>query len=113
APMPEDDDLPRFVRRAAEPQATEAPAPASAKHPRPDAEPRGMGTSLMRAVAQRRGASAYRHPAPGLLKKGPAAKGANAVDQTVLRGTARLLEDVLADFGVKGEVRDVKPGPVI
>jgi S-DNA-T family DNA segregation ATPase FtsK/SpoIIIE len=31
----------------------------------------------------------------------------------VLRGTARLLEEVLADFSVKGEVREIKPGPVV
>ena len=30
-----------------------------------------------------------------------------------MRGNARLLEDVLADFGVKGEVKDIKPGPVV
>lgn len=115
APMPSETDLPRFVRRAAEPQQPPAPAAGSApaNAPRRGAEPRGMGASLMRAVAHRRAAPAYRHPAPGLLKKGPASKGANAFNQTVLRGTARLLEDVLADFGVKGEVQGVKPGPVI
>ena len=31
----------------------------------------------------------------------------------VLRGSARLLEDTLADFSVKGEVRDIRPGPVV
>ncbi len=61
-----------------------------------------------------RGGGAYRPPslepaarARRLPSRGP------AFTQTVLRGTARLLEDVLADFGVKGEVRDIKPGPVV
>jgi len=31
----------------------------------------------------------------------------------VLRGTARLLEDVLERFGVKGEIREIRPGPVV
>jgi hypothetical protein len=31
----------------------------------------------------------------------------------VLRGTARLLEEVLADFSIKGEVREIRPGPVV
>ncbi len=31
----------------------------------------------------------------------------------MLRGTARLLEEVLADFSIKGEVREIKPGPVV
>ncbi len=30
-----------------------------------------------------------------------------------MRGNARLLEDVLADFGIKGEVKDIRPGPVV
>ena len=116
--MSADDDLPRIVRQQAErriPVAQPAPQPAPAPAAKRAAgeQPRGMGASLMRAVAARRSASAYRHPAPALLKKGPASKGASAFNQTVLRGTARLLEDVLADFGVKGEVRDVKPGPVV
>ena len=113
APTADDEDLPRFVRR----DGQRTPTPAAASRPvqaaKPAKEGRGMGASLMRAVAQRRAATAYRHPAPALLKKGPASKGANAFNETVLRGTARLLEDVLADFGVKGEVRDVKPGPVV
>ncbi|HRN85470.1 MAG TPA: DNA translocase FtsK, partial [Hyphomicrobium sp.] len=55
----------------------------------------------------------FKRPSPAILKRSPAAKTASELSQTVLRGTARLLEDVLADFGVKGEVRDVKPGPVV
>ncbi len=31
----------------------------------------------------------------------------------MLRGTARLLEEVLADFSIKGEVREIRPGPVV
>lgn len=62
---------------------------------------------------ERRAPAAYRPPLPALLKRTPTAKGGADVSQTVLRGTARLLEDVLADFGVKGEVRDIKPGPVV
>ena len=35
------------------------------------------------------------------------------MSQAALRGSARMLEDALADFGIKGEIRDIKPGPVI
>ncbi|AHB48443.1 cell division protein FtsK [Hyphomicrobium nitrativorans NL23] len=116
------EDLPRFMRGQAprpDAQSAEAPAaqtpPAASKRGEPQRGPasRGMGSSLLRAVAQRRSAPAFRPPAPSLLKKSPPSKSGNAFSQTVLRGTARLLEDVLADFGVKGEVRDVKPGPVV
>ena len=33
--------------------------------------------------------------------------------QTVLRGTARLLEDVLADYDVRGAFRSMRAGPVV
>lgn len=56
----------------------------------------------------------WTRPSLNLLKRAaPAAKSGQDVSQTVMRGNARLLEDVLADFGVKGEVKDIKPGPVV
>jgi S-DNA-T family DNA segregation ATPase FtsK/SpoIIIE len=33
--------------------------------------------------------------------------------QVAHRDTAQLLVDVLADFGIKGEIRDIRPGPVV
>ena len=55
----------------------------------------------------------WKRPSLNLLKRPAAAKPGPEFTQTVMRGNARLLEDVLADFGVKGEVKDIKPGPVI
>ena len=55
----------------------------------------------------------WKRPSLNLLKRPPAAKPGPEFTQTVMRGNARLLEDVLADFGVKGEVKDIKPGPVV
>jgi S-DNA-T family DNA segregation ATPase FtsK/SpoIIIE len=104
-----DDDLPRFVRAAA--AAASPAAPASGL---PASEPvRRPATSLLRAIGARRTGGAFRRPAPAMLKRSPPSKAGSEFSQTVLRGTARLLEDVLADFGVKGEVRDIKPGPVV
>ena len=48
-----------------------------------------------------------------MLKRPAAAKPRPELSQTVMRGNARLLEDVLADFGIKGEVKDIRPGPVV
>ena len=47
------------------------------------------------------------------MKRAAAAKPGPEFSATVMRGNARLLEDVLKDFGVKGEVKDIKPGPVV
>ncbi|MGH1419586.1 MAG: DNA translocase FtsK [Hyphomicrobiaceae bacterium] len=60
----------------------------------------------------RKDAKAYKGPSLNLLKKMPAGKS-GAVGKSTLRGNARLLEDVLSDFGIKGEIKDISPGPVV
>jgi S-DNA-T family DNA segregation ATPase FtsK/SpoIIIE len=55
----------------------------------------------------------WRAPSLNMLRRPPAAKPRPELSQTVMRGNARLLEDVLADFGIKGEVKDIRPGPVV
>jgi S-DNA-T family DNA segregation ATPase FtsK/SpoIIIE len=87
-------------------QAPVEPTPVRAPAQRPQAK--GLG-----GIAQRFTEHVYKRPQPAMLKRAPASKSSGELSQTVLRGTARLLEDVLADFGVKGEVRDIKPGPVV
>ncbi len=47
------------------------------------------------------------------MKRPAASKSGPEFTQSVLRGSARLLEEVLADFSIKGEVREIKPGPVV
>lgn len=54
----------------------------------------------------------YQLPSLALLKvppKGPVAK----IDAASLEQNARLLESVLDDFGVKGRIGEVRPGPVV
>ena len=51
-------------------------------------------------------------PSLSLLKPPPAAP-AHRVDPAALEQNARLLESVLDDFGVKGRIGDVRPGPVV
>jgi S-DNA-T family DNA segregation ATPase FtsK/SpoIIIE len=90
----------RAPERAAPPRTSEP-----VRKPKPAAMPA--------ASARRRAEPVFKRPPPSMLKRAPASKTSAEFSQTVLRGTARLLEDVLADFGVKGEVRDIKPGPVV
>jgi S-DNA-T family DNA segregation ATPase FtsK/SpoIIIE len=86
--------------------------------------PRVKGKGRRKRIAQasggRRGPFAFRRsesvckrPSLNLLKRPAGGKPGPEITQTVLRGNARLLEDVLADFGIKGEIKDIKPGPVI
>jgi S-DNA-T family DNA segregation ATPase FtsK/SpoIIIE len=52
-------------------------------------------------------------PPLALLRRPHAGKLGGLVTETELRAQAALLCDVLADFGVKGEIRGVNPGPLV
>ena len=54
----------------------------------------------------------YNTPALSLLQEPPAGAGGN-LDTAALEQNARYLETVLADFGVKGRIVKVRPGPVV
>ena len=48
-----------------------------------------------------------------LLSEPPQRRRDTAIDQGALEQNARLLEGVLEDFGVRGEIINVRPGPVV
>jgi DNA segregation ATPase FtsK/SpoIIIE, S-DNA-T family len=73
----------------------------------------GLARGPRKPPAFRRSEAAYKRPSLNMLKRPTSAKQGPEITQTVLRGNARLLEDVLADFGIKGVIKDIKPGPVI
>ncbi|HEY0624229.1 DNA translocase FtsK [Sphingomonas sp.] len=54
----------------------------------------------------------YKLPPLDLLKPAPKS-GSAAVDKAGLERNARLLESVLDDFHVKGQIVEVRPGPVV
>ena len=53
----------------------------------------------------------FRLPQLSMLAK-PSVRTAN-VDEAALRQNARMLEGVLAEFGVRGEIDQIRPGPVV
>lgn len=55
----------------------------------------------------------YRRPSLNHLAQLSTARPSADTSPAVLQGKARMLEDVLADFRIKGTIRDVRPGPVI
>ena len=95
----------RFAPPSSEPRLALPAEPARA----PDTQRRGFLDVFQRP----RSGPAYKRPSLNLLKRPPSSKLAPEFTQSVLRGHARLLEDVLADFGVKGEIKDIRPGPVV
>ncbi len=70
-------------------------------------------SKLAGLMSLRKPAAVYKRPSVQILKRPPSARAGTDPTEPVLRGTARLLEDVLADFSVKGEVKDIRPGPVV
>ena len=109
-------------RRTAEPEMSaepdadvpDRPAPATPKRPVKMAETPTKPSK--RAARERQSGLALgdraQLPALSLLAAAPPTKGTR-IDEAALEQNARLLETVLDDFGVKGEIVEVRPGPVV
>jgi S-DNA-T family DNA segregation ATPase FtsK/SpoIIIE len=113
-------DLAAFAPRAGErvePPMTraEAPAPAAPAASRV-APPAGALKAGRRASAEAQlsllDRDAYQFPALAMLAE-PKKLANSKVSEDALEQNARLLEGVLDDFGVKGEIIAVRPGPVV
>jgi DNA segregation ATPase FtsK/SpoIIIE, S-DNA-T family len=55
----------------------------------------------------------YETPSTKLLQQAPRSSKSRGISDEVLQDNARELEGVLQDFGVKGEITNVRPGPVV
>ncbi|QDH33166.1 DNA translocase FtsK 4TM domain-containing protein [Porphyrobacter sp. YT40] len=107
------DSAPARPRRAVK---GESPAPAIEERPRrapeisdPSAPPKRAATAK---TAQRDMFAPFNLPSLDLLAEPPADK-APKLDKLALERNARLLENVLDDFNVKGEITAVRTGPVV
>ena len=67
----------------------------------------GTSTSAKQALQP------YKRPSLNLLERPRSKRASQSFAASLLRGNARLLEDVMAQFGVVGEVRNIRPGPVV
>jgi S-DNA-T family DNA segregation ATPase FtsK/SpoIIIE len=92
------------------------PAPEAEERPRrapeisdPSAPPKRAAPAK---TAQRDMFAAFNLPSLDLLAEPPADKGPK-LDKLALERNARLLENVLDDFNVKGEITAVRTGPVV
>ncbi|MBS0644088.1 MAG: DNA translocase FtsK 4TM domain-containing protein [Proteobacteria bacterium] len=54
----------------------------------------------------------WKFPPMSLLKE-PPARAASGPSEESLQANARLLETVLSDYGVQGEIVEIRPGPVV
>ena len=101
------------IVRPSPPPQLKPPMPTAAAPPAPTPPPKATNGLLGSLARGRAEPPQWRRPSLNMLKRPAAAKPRPELSQTVMRGNARLLEDVLADFGIKGEVKDIRPGPVV
>jgi DNA segregation ATPase FtsK/SpoIIIE, S-DNA-T family len=106
-----EDDLP-------DPDDRPARAPVAASEPRGVviSEPARPREAARRPARERQPSLAlgdsYTLPSIDLLNPPPKSSG-GTLDKAALERNARLLESVLDDFSVKGEIVEVRPGPVV
>jgi S-DNA-T family DNA segregation ATPase FtsK/SpoIIIE len=109
---------PRAVVKAPEPQR-EAPSVESARlaefAPPPIRSIRPQAPPPVRKPQQATlplGEAGWKFPPMSLLKD-PPARAMSGPSEEALQANARLLETVLSDYGVQGEIVEIRPGPVV
>jgi S-DNA-T family DNA segregation ATPase FtsK/SpoIIIE len=106
APLPWDEALPEpalpSARAAAEPRVA---APRPARTSRKASDDGQVAFDFVRPEGD------FDLPPLAMLAKPQARVG--TVDETALKQNARMLEGVLAEFGVKGVIDQIRPGPVV
>ncbi|QLF72015.1 DNA translocase FtsK (plasmid) [Peteryoungia desertarenae] len=88
--------------------ATVAPAPAPLPQPQANRRLRPSGGLEFNAIEP----GEYEYPPLSLLQEARI-RQATVMTPEALEQSAGLLESVLEDFGIKGEIIDVRPGPVV
>ncbi|MGO9133132.1 MAG: DNA translocase FtsK [Methylovirgula sp.] len=110
------DYAPPAARANAPAEPAEA-APESKAQVTPPAGTLKAGQRLAREVQpsmfDRLAQGKYQLPPLLMLTEAKKPAGAGKVSEDALQQNARLLEGVLEDFGVKGEIINVRPGPVV
>ncbi len=108
APLPVEPTGPIGIASPDEPDPEAPPAPQAAR----------PGRSVPRSFAQEKKTTAIVKQAPfelpsiDLLSE-PQSSGKQRLSKDALEQNARILEGVLSDFGIRGEIIAVRPGPVV
>jgi DNA segregation ATPase FtsK/SpoIIIE, S-DNA-T family len=107
--LPEDDDVPFAVSRPAAPAGARSQPRVIAPPPPPKPSAR-VARDAQGSFIDRDG---FQLPSVHLLAEPKAVARDATLSADVLEQNARMLEGVLEDFGVKGEIIHVRPGPVV
>ncbi|WP_082520605.1 DNA translocase FtsK [Rhizobium sp. Root482] len=97
--------------------AEEVPAPSRPLERREKPAPAGVSARpvtarLIETIGAIEAGDDYVHPPVDLLQE-PSIQQTAILSQEALEQSAGLLESVLEDFGIRGEIIDVRPGPVV
>ena len=115
SPAPDPEPPRGEPRLAVAPPAAIVAAPAARAEPA--ARPKVVPLAKQPAAAPRQESLAleggWRFPALDLLKPAPARAAIGAPTEEALQANARLLESVLSDYGVQGQIVEIRPGPVV
>ena len=106
-PMPQDEESEERVIAPRKQVSSEPKPPITIQAPKPAPVQRSMAP-----VSQDDLFGNSSLPSPDLLNPVPANQGGK-IDKAALERNARLLESVLDDFHVKGNITEVRPGPVV
>src|SRR5690606_24116649 len=104
----------RAARPAPEREAPSADAPArplSIRQPKPAPKASGRDAREKQQTFDFVQPGGFKLPELAMLAK-PKPR-ASAIDEESLRQNARLLESVLAECGVRGQIDQIRPGPVV
>lgn len=109
----EEEEQALFADEEAEPVLKRKKTPKRVKEPDVNLEvPKQTSKAKQQSLVL--SSDSYNFPPMDLLAQAsPAQKASSKIDRTALEHNAELLEQVLADFGVKGEIVEVRPGPVV
>ncbi|MBP7252567.1 MAG: DNA translocase FtsK 4TM domain-containing protein [Alphaproteobacteria bacterium] len=100
----DDNDDSDVVLRAAKVRGKSPRKPAAVKRPPPSRQAR---------LALDGSEGGFELPPLDLLARAEASKQGRDISQDALQKNATLLENVLADFGIQGQITHVSPGPVV
>ncbi|MEO1660756.1 MAG: DNA translocase FtsK 4TM domain-containing protein [Pseudomonadota bacterium] len=109
-PEPHYDDAPEIIEDEA-PAASPEPAPVAAPQKSVTVTAPRSATIPKPQVRRGRKARGAKVPPMDLLQVPPAQR--NEIDEDSLLAKANRLAEVLREFGVRGRIREVRPGPVV
>lgn len=108
----DDDDLPNGVL-SADTKFSPRPAPGQTRITAPPSRPKPSDRGAREAQGSFIAPDGFQLPSIHLLAEPKGVVRDNTLNAEVLEQNARRLEGVLEDFGVKGEIIHVRPGPVV